>query len=146
MATKAWNKEKIQEILKASDKAVLKGLLRIYTLQTADEQAMEATTQHNSVGFSGYDGNFMTSLAKSLIKYGRLTPKQMVHARKKMLRYAGQLAKIANGEIACPPLPAIRGMKFASKPPVQVVQEVTLAVQGETQEDEKQIIQRGLEW
>lgn len=98
-------KESIQELLKASDKAVYKGLLTIYSFQTHAEQDAEMTKEHNGVGFSGYDANFMTSLAKSLIRFKKLTPKQMKYARKKMMRYAGQLARVANGELEKPKLP-----------------------------------------
>jgi hypothetical protein len=111
-----WTKDTIKGLLQNDDKAVLKGLLRIFSLQTATEQAVEYTKEHNGVGFSGYDAEFLTSLAKGYIQYGRLTEKQMIHLRKKILRYAGQLAKIANGEIDCPPLPAVRKRQRIVKP------------------------------
>ena len=110
-----WTKDAIREMLRKSDKAVLKGLLRIYSLQTATEQETEHTKEHNGVGFSGYDAEFMTSLAKGYIQYGRLTEKQMVHARKKMLRYASQLARIANGDIVCPPLPDVKQFRTKAR-------------------------------
>lgn len=103
-----YTKEYIRTLLEQSDAAVLKGLLRVYSLQTVAERNAEHNTLHNGVGFSSFDAKFLTSLAKSYIKYGRLTEKQMVFARKKMIRYAGQLARVANGEIICPPLPGIR--------------------------------------
>jgi len=137
-----YTKEMIQDMLAHSDKAVLKGLLRIYSLQTASEQDVEYTKEHNGVGFSGYDGNFMTSLAKGFIQYGRLTPKQMVHARKKMKRYAGQLAKIANGEIECPPLPQPRGHKFTSTPPAKTYEEI----EREAIQEESKLLKQPLEW
>ncbi len=94
-----WNRENIRELLETNDKAVLRGILVIYSLQTFDEQATRSTTKYNGVGFSGVDAEFMSSLAESIQKYGRLTDKQMTYARKKIKKYAKQLAKVANGEL-----------------------------------------------
>lgn len=150
-----WTKDSIRSILERDDRAVLKGLLRIYSLQTATEQAIENTNQHNGVGFSGYDAPFLTSLAKGYIQYGRLTEKQMKHLRKKILRYAGQLARIANGEITCPPLPGIKYHKqYVTQPdkiitvPVPTMKEYEdeerKAIQEEPVESKKEL--RPLEW
>ena len=99
MEAKRWNKENISELLQKSDKAVLRGLVVIYSLQTESEQECQETVFTNGVGFSGVDANFLSSLAQQFIKRGTLSEKQMVLLRKKMLRYAGQLAKVANGKI-----------------------------------------------
>jgi len=96
---KKWTKEEIKSLLESNDVAVIKGLIRIYELQTSDEQSAEYTKHHNGVGFSGFDGEFMTSVAKFFLKVGFVTEGQFVHLKKKMMRYAGQLAKIANGDI-----------------------------------------------
>ena len=45
------------------------------------------------------DAIFGTSLAKSALKYGHLTPKQMPYARKLVIRYAGRLAEVANDKL-----------------------------------------------
>lgn len=39
------------------------------------------------------------SLAEHLQKKGYLTPRQLVYARERILKYSGQLCKIANGEL-----------------------------------------------
>ena len=57
------------------------------------------THEHNGVGFNGIDGGIMSSFSEFYKKTGFLTYKQMKIARKKMLKYAGQLTKIANGEV-----------------------------------------------
>lgn len=94
-----WEKEDIRNLLQRSDKAVRRGLLCLYYLQTADEQNDAVTNSRNGVGFNSYDAKFLTSLAKFLIVNGYLTPKQIKYARDRLLKYAGQLAKIANGEV-----------------------------------------------
>jgi hypothetical protein len=94
-----WTRELIRERLEINDSWVKRGILSIFNLQTESEQASECTAEDNGVGFSGCDAELMSSFAKQLLQRGSLSPKQMGWARKKMLKYAGQLAKIANGEI-----------------------------------------------
>ena len=96
---KQWNREKIITLLDSSDKAIYRGILVIQSLQTAAEQLTDSTHVNNAQGWSGVDAQFMSGLAKGLRKYGRLTPKQLPFARKKMHKYARQLAKVANGEL-----------------------------------------------
>lgn len=86
-----WNKEKIQALLDRNDEAVYRAMLRIYDRQTRTEQAYQATTDWNSVGFTGVDGEIMSSFTEAYKKYGRLTVKQMTIARKKMKKYWKQL-------------------------------------------------------
>jgi hypothetical protein len=71
----------------------LRGLLAIYANQTADEQAMAQTTYANSIGFTGADAEFLTSLAKQAEARGTLSPKQMIYVLKKMPKYSGQLER-----------------------------------------------------
>ncbi len=97
--TKIWKKEDIKDLLIKRDDAVIKGMLRIYDLQTADEQESETATHLNGVGFSGAHAEIMCSMSKFYQKRNFLSPKQMTYARRIMLRYAGQLTKIANGKI-----------------------------------------------
>lgn len=74
----------------------LKGLVRIYERQTADEQRSETTSHENGMGFTGTDAQFLTSLAKQYQQRGSLSDKQMVFVFKKMPKYAGQLVSISD--------------------------------------------------
>ncbi len=69
---------------------------RIYEYQTASEQASGSTRDHNGVGFSGADGEILSSFAEQ-INSGRFvgSPKQMKILFKKMPKYAKQLDGIA---------------------------------------------------
>lgn len=93
--TKKERKEKVKALLQSSDKAVCRGLLRIYERQTASEQRADTTTDANGVGFSAFDAEILSSFAKQLLQGKTLSPRQMELARKKVVRYAGQLAEIA---------------------------------------------------
>lgn len=86
-----WNKEKIQSLLDRNDEAVYRAMLRIYNRQTTTEQVYQATTDWNSVGFSGTDGKIMSSFSEYYKKFGKLSNKQIIIARKKMKKYWKQL-------------------------------------------------------
>jgi len=88
---KIWDKESIQLLLDKSDQAVYNGLMRIYNRQTRDEQNYQETRDWNTIGFTGVDGNIMSSYAEFYKKTGFLTPKQLTIARKKMKKYWRQL-------------------------------------------------------
>ena len=97
---KGWTKNEIKGLIESRDDAVVRGMLRIYDLQTESEKVFGDTHAHNGVGFSGVDGEIMSSFVEFYNKANFLSYKQMNIARKKMLKYAGQLTKIANNELS----------------------------------------------
>ena len=106
MPDKVWTKEEIRENLSNLDVWVTKGVVAIFNYQTIDEQRCEETQDNNGVGFNGVDGHIMSSFAKQINNFrpgGKfrtpLSPKQMTIARKKIIKYSGQLTRIANGEV-----------------------------------------------
>ena len=98
-AKKIWTIEEIKAQIEKSDKWVERAIKAIYNKQTIDEKATEDTRHNNSVGFSGAHAHYGSYLAKYIISGKRLDGKHLIKARKMALRYAGQLTKIANGEI-----------------------------------------------
>ncbi len=122
MATtqKTWTRDEINALLRKSDRAVERAIVRLFELQTADEQAETTTKYHNTVGFCsadafpgtrfarwllGYnDSNEKVFAAKSLshpraAKVFRRYGEPMARARKIALKHSRQLVKIANGEL-----------------------------------------------
>jgi hypothetical protein len=105
MATKTqkWNKTNIRQLLEKNDRAVNRGILRIYEYQTREEQTKAQTRESNGVGFNGIDASYGTFLANYILEkrknandYNVLTGKFLDRARKMTMKYAGQLAFIAN--------------------------------------------------
>lgn len=96
---KKWTKAEIKDLLKTNDRAVVRGIVVIYSLQTEDERLSAFTKESNGVGFSSFDAEFMTSLAQFILQNGHLTARQMTYGRKRIMKYAGQLAKVANGKL-----------------------------------------------
>jgi len=89
----------LKERLGSNTKWAFAGCARIFEYQTAEEQSIEATIEHNGVGFSGADGDILSSFAKQ-INAGTFagSEKQMVILFKKMPKYAGQLDRIAQSK------------------------------------------------
>ncbi len=84
----------IREKLASDDRWVLRGLLVIFSNQTAEEQATASTTKLNGIGFTGVDAEFLTSLATQYQTRKSLSPKQMTYLRKKMPKYSRQLEQM----------------------------------------------------
>lgn len=95
---KKWKKDEIRAKLETNDVWLFKGLVAIFNKQTADEQDSGVTCHENGMGFTGADAEFMTSLANQYLVCGSLSKRQTEVVRKRMLKYAGQLAKIANAK------------------------------------------------
>lgn len=93
---RVWTAEEIKNLIQTNDKVLYGALKKLYGCQTKAEQTSESTQEHNGVGFNAIDAPFLSSLAESLNKYGRLTDKQKAAARKRLVKYNAQLTKLAN--------------------------------------------------
>jgi uracil DNA glycosylase len=91
-----------KQMLGSNERWAQRGLIVLLNAQTHEEQNMEATVEHNKVGFSAFDAEILTSIAKQLKDRGTLSPKQMALVFKRMPKYAGQLLKVSRkqGEAA----------------------------------------------
>lgn len=92
-----WTPDEIREKLKTDDKWLYRGILAIYKYQLDDEKSSAGTHHLNGVGFNKFDAQMMTDSAIAIQQTGRLpTVKWREAARRRMLKYSGQLARIAN--------------------------------------------------
>lgn len=102
--------ESIRALLQTNDRAVERAILRLYERQTYAEQNAKTTSESNGIGFNGADAELLSSFAEQLKAGRHLTPArtkpdgrmggQMYYARRKILKYARQLAEIANAKAA----------------------------------------------
>lgn len=92
---KVHTKASIRAMLEANDAWLYRAVVAIYACQTANEQAQGGTVEDNGIGFNGVDGVILSSYARQLNRTGTLSKKQIIVARKKMVKYAGQLLAIA---------------------------------------------------
>lgn len=111
---KTWTSDELREKLSAKNdngypeypRWVMRAVVAIWELQTADEKRTKTTKHHNNVGFSAAHDTFLSSLAEQMVsakkrtgKYS-LSPNQMKYAQKYIPSYARQLAEIANGKLS----------------------------------------------
>jgi hypothetical protein len=90
--------EYIKNKLATNEAWAVKALVKVYTLQTLDEQATGQTSNLNGVGFSGIDSRLLSSFAEQVNKGRTLSPKQMSILYKKMPRYHKQVASFIPAE------------------------------------------------
>lgn len=83
--------EKIKSAIDTNDHAVEKAILIVYRNQTAEEQSAGDTRVSNGIGFTGVDGEFLSSLGSTVMQGRHLSPKQIEYGRKKIRKYARQL-------------------------------------------------------
>lgn len=102
--TKIYTKADIANLLMNNDKAIARALVALNNRQTTQEQSAQTTIVSNGRGFTGADARIGTSMAEFYTKFGRLSEKQIQYWRKpnakgtpRIVKYAGQLAEVANG-------------------------------------------------
>ena len=78
--------------LSTDERWATKALVRIYREnQTQDEQDSDSVKHDNNIGFTGVDGEFLSSLARQFEQRNSLSPKQMGFVLKKMPKYWKQV-------------------------------------------------------
>lgn len=111
LTTKKARREFILAKVTTDPRWMVQGLITIFEHQTQDEQNSDTTNQHNGVGFSSFDAEIMSSIAKRAINKGLknalrnkqpiilgqyFSPREEEIIKKRMTKYAGQLARFAD--------------------------------------------------
>ena len=78
---------------------VIKSLLKLCEYQTDDELEFKEANVRNHLGFNKFDAPILTNVANIYTKTGQISRRSFADARKRLLKYSSQLAKIANGVI-----------------------------------------------
>lgn len=86
-------KKRLKTGIQTNDGILLYALLHVYHEQTYEERLTRTTKVDNKVGFSGVDAEILTSFAEQFQSKGYLTRNQLVLARRKVSKYAGQVEK-----------------------------------------------------
>lgn len=93
---KFWTIAEIKTLLENNNAFLARAIVKIYERQTEDEQQADQTGHNNGIGFNGIDAFILSRFAKFYMERKFLSPKQIVIARKKMMKYTKQLTTIAN--------------------------------------------------
>ncbi len=96
--TKIETKTFVKVKLSTSKSWALAALLKIFEFQTEDEKRLETTTDNNSVGFTGFDGEILSSFAKQLKIHKSLSQKQIIILFKRIPKYWKQIINASNEE------------------------------------------------
>ncbi len=91
-------KRLVRDKLATNNEWLVRGMMALYARQTEDEKTAENTKYLNRRGFNSADSEILTSFAKQWERRNWLSDKQMGILKRKMAKYAGQLARIARGE------------------------------------------------
>jgi len=94
--TKGAIAEFVREQLKTNEKWAKHALIKIYELQTTEEQSAGYTKIYNGVGFSGAHSEIMSSLAEQYLSKGWLSYKQMKIVHKIISKYTRQVIMISD--------------------------------------------------
>ena len=92
-----WTRPEIDEMLRTRNDAVERGIVRLFQLQTNEEQQAESTRLNNGVGFASYAARSGTYYARWVISGRALSGKHLDKARAICLKHSRQLVEIANG-------------------------------------------------
>ena len=98
IATKKWSKEEISKRLATDDAFMCRALLQLYDRQTMIEQDAKQTGVVNNIGFNKPDAYSLSYHAAFIQKRRKCGARFIPSIRKRILKYAGQITKIANGE------------------------------------------------
>lgn len=94
-----WSVEDIKNLLKTNDTFVIRSLIKLYSYQTLDEKKAGETKDNNGVGFNGADAAVLSQISRDMIKTYIISKGQVNFVRRKIMKYAKQLTRIANGKI-----------------------------------------------
>lgn len=94
-----YTTEYIREKLQTDQDWLERGILAIYQRQTDEEQQVGETIEDNGIGFNGADANYFTYIAGYLQSGRHLTGDHIERSRQRMLKYSGQLERIANKSV-----------------------------------------------
>jgi hypothetical protein len=100
-----WTKNAIRRLLEHSDLAVERACVALLDRQTDVEQASDATIRKNWVGFNAADAKRLSKAGKWVRSGNHLDGWFLKEARRRVVKYAGQLADIANEKEAVVPRP-----------------------------------------
>lgn len=100
LKTNAQWKEYLQNLVKTNDKALLRSVLVIYDRQTPDERISGQSTEDNNTGFTKWDAEQLTTIARKIKTKQPLTERELAICRNKMVKYWKQLMEVSKLTVA----------------------------------------------
>lgn len=85
----------LKNLVKTNDRALIKAIILIYDLQTAEEKNTGKSIEDNKIGFSKIDAYELGNIAKKIKRGQSLTEDEVAKSRNKMQKYWKQLMVIS---------------------------------------------------
>jgi hypothetical protein len=101
MSKKVWTRAEIDAKLHTDPRWVERAMVRLFELQTYDEQRADQTKHHNNRGFCGWAAKRGSYYARWVKSGKRLNFYHLKRARKIALKHSRQLVDTANGIEVC---------------------------------------------
>ncbi len=86
--------EELAKLIDTSDEWAVGCLVRLYHLQTPDEQQQHATHHLNAYGFNAFDAETLSNISQFYLDKKFLTPRQLAFIRKILKKYIRQLLSV----------------------------------------------------
>lgn len=85
----------LKNLLKTNDSALIKAIVLVYDLQTAEEKNTGKSIEENKIGFSKIDAYELGNIARRIKREEVLTESELAKSRNKMPKYWKQLMIIS---------------------------------------------------
>ncbi len=85
--------EELSKLIDSSDEWAVGGLVRLYQLQTPDEQSTHRTDHLNECGFNAFDAEVLSNIAEFYQDKEFLTFRQLAFVKKALKKYINQLLR-----------------------------------------------------
>jgi len=89
----------LKNLVKTNDRALIKAIVLIYDLQTAEEKNTGKSIEENKIGFNKIDAYELGAIAKKIKKGHKLTLDEAAKSRYKMQKYWKQLMVISKKQM-----------------------------------------------
>ena len=89
----------LKNLIKINDSALIKAIVLIYDLQTAEEKNTGKSVEDNKIGFSKIDAYELGNIAKKIKRGQSLTEAEVAKSRNKMQKYWKQLMVISKKQM-----------------------------------------------
>jgi len=100
--------EELSQLIDSSPEWTVGCLIKLYQLQTPDEQQARATHHLNDCGFNSFDAGPLTSMARFYLDRGFLTLRQLAFARNTLKKYVNQLLQVGVDPLPVKPFTPVR--------------------------------------
>ncbi len=99
--------EELAGLINNSDEWAAGALVKLFQLQTTDEQDSNGTSHLNNYGFNNFDAPVLSDIAKFYLNKGYLSPRQLIFIKRTVKKYVNQLLSVGCTPVSLKPFSPI---------------------------------------